>query len=227
MDKSKTELKVGIFVFVALVIFIVLILKISNLKNYGSGYQLKFVFNNISGVKPGSPVRFSGLDVGAVSRINIIKDPETKNTFIEIVAWIKRSLAIPENSQVYISTLGLLGEKYIEIIPASQYESFLKPGGTLIGTEPTLIQDWVDEVQSITEDLRVIINEAKAGKGTIGKLLNEDELYIELEGLISDLRQAREGTIGRLLYDDTLYLELEGLVRDIRRNPWKLFWKTK
>jgi len=58
-------------------------------------------------------------------------------------------------------------------------------------------------------------------------LLNDDKLYQELTGLLSDIRQAKQGTIGRLLYDDKLYQEIEALISDIRRHPWKLFWKTR
>lgn len=227
MDRSKMELKVGVFIFAALVILTVFIFKIGNLKNYGKGYPLKFVFGNVSGVKSGSPVRFSGVDVGEVSRVNVIEDEQNKSTKIEVVAWIRKSVSIPSHSRVYINTLGLLGEKYIEIIPPAEYKSFLQPGNAIVGTDPVMMQHWIDEGENLVKDLRELIKRLKAGEGTAGKLLNDDRLYVELEGLISDIRRAKEGTLGKLLYDDKLYQELEALISDIRRHPWKLFWKTK
>ena len=199
MDKSKTELKVGIFIFLGIVVLTVFIFKIGNLKNYGARYPIRFVFGNVSGVKPGSPVRFAGVDVGEVNQVKILKDDQNKRTQIEVIARVKKSLLIPEDSQVYVSTLGLLGEKYIEIIPPSKAGSFLKPGETLLGTDPVIMQSWVDEAQQIIEDFQELIQKLKAG----------------------------EGTVGKLLYDDRLYEELEALVSDLRRHPWKLFWKTK
>lgn len=227
MDKSKLELKVGLFIFLSIVIFTVFIFKIGNLKDYGRGYSLRFVFGNVSGVKTGSPVRFSGVDIGEISRVNVIEDKQNKDTKIELIASIRRSLSIPQDSSAYVSTLGLLGEKYIEIVPPVEVKSFLKPGDTLYGVDPIRTQHWIDEAERIAKDLQEIIQKLKVGEGTAGKLLNDDRLYEELTGLISDIRQAKKGTIGKLLYEDRLYQELEALISDLRRHPWKLFWKTK
>lgn len=227
MDKSRVELKVGIFVFVALLILGVFIFQLGNLKTYGSSYPIRLIFGNVSGVKPGSPVRFTGVDVGEVHEVYIIKNEQNKETQIEIVAWISHSLSIPQGSQVFVNTLGLLGEKYIEIIPPAEIEAFLQPGDALIGTDPIMLHHWIDEGEKILMDFQEIIHKMKSEEGTIGKLLSDDKLYLELQGLISDIRQAKQGTVGRLLYDDKLYQELEALISDLRRNPWKLFWKTK
>lgn len=199
MDKSKLELKVGAFVFVALVILAVFIFKIGSLKSYGTGNPIRFVFSNVSGVKPGSPVRFSGVEMGEVSRIKILENKERKKTQIEVIAHIKKSFMIPQGSSAYINTLGLLGEKYIEIIPPDEFRTFLKSGDTIIGTDPVVMQEWVDEAQKIVKDF---------------------------QGLMQKLKTA-EGTVGKLLYDDKLYQELEALISDLRRHPWKLFWKTR
>ncbi len=199
MDKSKLELKVGVFVFVAIVVLAVFIFKISDLKNYGSGYPVIFVFNNVAGVKSGSPVRFAGVNVGEVRQVNIVGGNHQQGTQVEVVAWINKSLLIPQESQVFVSTLGLLGEKYIEIIPPDKIESFLAPGDRLRGTDPILMQDWIEEAQGIVKDFQEITQKLKSA----------------------------EGTIGKLLYDDRLYQELEALISDLRRHPWKLFWKTR
>ncbi len=226
MDKSKVELKVGVFVFAALVILGIFVFKIGNLKTYGRGYSIKLLFNNVSGVKTGSPVRFSGVDVGEVNQVNILAGEQYNNARVEIIAWIREALYIPDNSAAYINTLGLLGEKYIEIVPPSEYTTFLKAGDTLVGTDPIMMRHWIDEGEKVIEDFQEIIRKLKEGEGTIGKLLYDDKLYQELEALVSDLQQAKRGTIGKLLYDDRLYQELEALVSDLRNHPWKLFWKT-
>jgi hypothetical protein len=227
MDKSKSELKVGAFIIGAIVVLALFIFRIGNLKGYGMGYPLRITFGNVSGVKPGSPVRLAGVDIGEVRRVNIINIQQNSRTQIEVIAWIRKASLVPQGSQVYVNTLGLLGEKYIEIIPPSEAKSFLKPGDTLMGSDPVMLQHWVDEGKQIVSDLKEIIRKMKAGDGTVGKLLSDDNLYLELEGLIRDIHQAKDGTIGKLLYDDRLYNELEALISDLRRHPWKLFWKTK
>jgi len=227
MDRSRLELKTGLFILGALIFLTIFILKIGNLKSYGSGYQLRFIFGNVSGVKTGSPVRLAGVNVGEVNSVNVIKDEQDKNIRVEVAAWLKKSQLVPEGSKAYINTLGLLGEKYIEIVPPYEYNAFFRPGDVIVGTDPILMHDWIGEGEKIVEDFKEIIHKLKEGQGTAGKILNDDKLYQELEGLIRDIRQAKEGTIGRLLYDDTLYKELEALISDIRRHPWKLFYKTR
>lgn len=227
MDKSRTEFKVGIFVFAALVILGFLILRIGNIKDYGRGYPLKIIFGNASGVRAGSPVMFSGVDAGEVQSVRIIEDQQAKQTQIEIIASIRRTFSIPRASRVYIGTLGLLGEKYIEIIPPKEFESFLQPGETLIGVEPILPHFWLDEGERIVTDLSELIQNLKDGEGTAGRIFTDESLYEELSGLISDIRKAKEGTIGKLLFEDTIYKELKALVEDLRRNPWKLLHRPR
>lgn len=198
MDKSNLELKVGVFVFGAIIILGIFILKIGGFKNY-AGYPIKFMFNNVSGVKPGSPVRFAGVDVGEVRDVNILSNQQDNSTQIEVVGWIRGSLSIPQDSQVYVNTLGLLGEKYIEIIPPAEVKSFIKSGDTLVGVDPIMLHHWIDEGTKIVKDFQELLLQLKSGEGTVGKLLSDDKLYQELEALISDLR----------------------------RHPWKLFWKTR
>ena len=167
------------------------------------------------------------MDIGEIRRVDILKNQDDDNTHIELLAWIGQSLLIPKGSAAYVNTLGLLGEKYIEIIPPAQVEDYFRPGEMVIGTDPIMLHHWIDEGEKIVGDLRDLLHKLKQDEGTIGKLINDDGLYLELEALIGDIRQARGGTIGKLLYDDKLYNELEALVSDLRRNPWKLFWKSK
>lgn len=197
--KTKLELKVGIFVFVALVILVIFVLSIGGFKTWTSGYRVNFIFGFVNGVKLGAPVRFSGVDVGEVKKINFIFDAQERKTRVQIVSWIGKGIKIPLDSTVWVNTLGLLGEKYIEIIPGQDYSKCLAPYQDLAGRDPMPM----NEVTELAKKIGVNLDEA------IGKINN------------------KEGTIGKLLADDTIYQELEALIKDVRRHPWKLFIKTK
>lgn len=197
--KSRLELKVGIFVFIALVILVTFVLLIGDIKTLTSGYNVSFIFNFINGVKLGAPVRFSGVDVGEVKDIKFIFLPEEQKTQVKIVGWLKKEVKIPIDSTVWVNTLGLLGEKYIEIMPGKDYGHFVKVNESLVGKDPIAMHEVAELAKSI------------AG--------NIDESIVRIKN--------KEGTIGKLLYDDTVYKELEALITDVRKHPWKLFWKTK
>ncbi len=197
--KTKLELKVGIFVFLALVILVVFILSIGGFKTWTSGYRVNIIFNFVNGVKLGAPVRFAGVDVGEVKRIRIFFDPLESHAKVRVSCWVRREVSIPADSTVWVNTLGLLGEKYIEIMPGKDYFHYLTAGQSVTGVDPMPMH----EVTRLAKDI----------------VTNLDQAIVKINN--------KEGTIGKLLYDDTIYNELEALISDVRKNPWKLFWKTK
>lgn len=197
--KTKFELKVGIFVFIGLVILVTFVLLIGDFKTLTSGHNINFIFNFVNGVKIGAPIRFAGVDIGEVKDIKFVFLPQEQKTQVQIVGWVNKNIKIPLDSMVWVNTLGLLGEKYIEVMPGKDYSKFVAKGDTLIGIDPIATHEMTKLAKNLVDDL----------DESIEKIKN------------------KEGTIGKLLYDDTIYKELEALVMDIRKHPWKLFWKTK
>ncbi len=197
--KSKLELKVGIFVFTGLVILVTFVLMIGKFKTWTSGYRIGCVFTFVNGVKLGAPVRYAGVDVGEVKEIKFSVDPEAGKTKVKIVCWIDEKTKVPVDSTVWVNTLGLLGEKYVEIMPGKNYNQFLVKDEELIGEDPVPMQEVTRLAKSIAYNLEAGILNVRQGKGTIGKLL----------------------------YDDSLYNDLEAFANDLKKHPWKLFWKTK
>jgi len=197
--KTKTELRVGVFVFIGLIILVVFILSIGGFKTWSSGYHINVNFNFVNGIKVGAPVRFAGVDVGEVKKVGLEYMPEDKRTNVNLDIWVRNIIKIPADSSVWVNTLGLLGEKYIEIMPGTDYSRPLKHGDCVTGIDPMPIHQIFNNAESIMRNLN--------------------------DGLIS-IRN-KEGTLGKLIYDDQIYNELEALVTDVRKNPWKLFFKTK
>jgi phospholipid/cholesterol/gamma-HCH transport system substrate-binding protein len=197
--KTKLELKVGVFVFIAIVLLAVFVLSIGGFKTWTYGYNVSFIFNFVNGVKIGAPVRFSGVDVGEVKHVNLIVPRNPGGTRVRLVCWVRSNVRIPLDSTIWVNTLGLLGEKYIEIIPGKDYSKCLARNQELKGEDPLPMHEVTVLAKKIGDDI--------------------DQVLIGLNN--------KEGTIGKLLYDDTLYKELEALVTDIRKHPWKLFIKTK
>lgn len=218
--KTKLELKVGVFVFVGLVILVVFVLLIGDFKTWTLGHGINFIFDFVSGVKVGAPVRFAGVDIGEVKEINFIFLPQERKTKVQIVGWVKKEVKIPVDSTVWVNTLGLLGEKYIEIVPGEDYANFLTADQALVGKEPIAMH----EVAELAKSIATKIDENIAGVTELTQMMKSVAKNLD-EGIVRI--KNKEGTIGKLLYDDTLYKELEALVVDIRKYPWKLFWKPK
>lgn len=221
--KSKLELKVGLFVLTGLIILTAFILLIGNFKTWSSGYRVSFLFNFVNGVKIGAPVRFAGVDVGEVKQIKLLPFAQGAKARAKIVCWVKEEVKIPLDSTVWVNTLGLLGEKYLEIMPGKDYSKCMSANQELAGNDPLPMQEIGELAKRIAVNLDQLIVDITSKKGTVGKLLYDDEIYKELQAAISN----KTGTIGRLFYDDTLYRETSELIQDLKKHPWKLFWKTK
>jgi phospholipid/cholesterol/gamma-HCH transport system substrate-binding protein len=160
---------------------------------------VNFVFNFVNGVKFGAPVRFAGVDVGEVKDIKCVFVPEENKIKVKINCWIKKDVRIPRDSNIWVNTLGLLGEKYIEVMPGKDYADILASNQDLAGTDPVPMQEVTELAKNIAGNL--------------------DKMMVKLN--------SKEGTLGKLLYDDSIYNELEAFIQDIRKNPWKLFFKTR
>ncbi|MFA5117555.1 MAG: MlaD family protein [Candidatus Omnitrophota bacterium] len=211
--KTKLELKVGLFVFAGMVILITFILLIGDFKTWGSGHRVKFMFNFVNGIKLGAPVRFAGVDVGEVKDISFVFSPEEQRMKVELACLLKQEARIPTDSRVWINTLGLLGEKYVDIMPGKNYTEFLNEKQPLKGNDPVAMHEVGDAAMSIVNNLNETIVKVKNKEGTLGKLLYDEALYKQIEAIGNDLQ--------------ALLKQTDGLVEDIRRNPWKLLWKSK
>jgi phospholipid/cholesterol/gamma-HCH transport system substrate-binding protein len=197
--KTKLEFKVGLFVFVGMVLLTVFILSLGGFKTWASGYRVHFIFNFVNGVKLGAPVRFAGVDVGEVKEIKFILPAQEPQTKVDLICWIKKEILIPIDSVIWVNTLGLLGEKYVEIMPGTDYSKTLSENQQLIGKDPFPMQEIMESAKRIADDIEESIKRIKN----------------------------KEGTLGKLIYDDTIYKELEAFAMDLRQNPWKLLNRPK
>jgi phospholipid/cholesterol/gamma-HCH transport system substrate-binding protein len=212
-DRSKNiELKVGLFVFIALVILTWFVLWIGDFKLMRVGYEIKASFSFANGIKVGAPVRIAGVDKGEVKEIRITSDADGK-TKIFIRAWLDSDAVIPSDSRAWVNTLGLLGEKYLEIIPGVRYGEPLKNGDLLIGEDPTSVQEVTDLVKDISLQAKTTLTDLQAA------LKSANVIMEDIHG--------GKGTVGKLFTDDKLYTNFEEMTADLKKNPWKLLYRPK
>lgn len=203
MGETETrmfELKVGIFIAVGILIFFVIIFSIGDVNLIKHGYRVNILFNFASGLTAGSPVRLAGVNVGQVEKINLFFDEKEEKTRVNILAWIRdENIKIEKDSRVFINTLGLLGEKYIEIFPGAKKGLFMADGDVITGHDPIPTEALTEKINELTDSANVVVKRMRDGDGTIGKFL----------------------------VDEKIYNNLEALTEDIKKHPWKLLNKPK
>ena len=223
---NELELKVGLFVLLALLALTFFILSISDLSFFEKGRHIRVVFGFASGLREAAPVRLAGVEVGLVKRLQVFVDKnDGGKTKVRVNAWIKEGIAIPVDSQVTINQLGILGEKYLEIIPGSSMD-VVKDNGVVTGHDPVPIEKITERVDDLTVKMGAMIDSANNGILTDKNKKSLEDALAGFGAMGMDLKEGR-GTLGKLLTDGSIYENLDDLTSDLKSNPWKLLYRPK
>ena len=223
--ESQLELKVGAFVLSAFLVLSFFVASISNISFGEKGWPLQAVFNFANGIKESAPVRLAGIEVGLVKKIQVFTDTADLRIKVRVDAWIKEGVNIPSDSKIMINQLGLLGEKYIEIMPGTA-KDFIKPNTVIVGKDPIPVERVTEQVNELADKFSVTME--KVNKDLLSAK-NQEAFSGTLKGLNDLLAKINrgEGTVGRLLADDSIYRNVNDLTADLKSHPWKLLYRPK
>ncbi|MGI8498970.1 MAG: MlaD family protein [Gemmatimonadaceae bacterium] len=221
------QLKVGLMILVALAVVAGAVLKLGQAVNlFTKRYDLVTFLPNASGLRGGGSVAVAGQLVGVVKAIDF--QPPTTDTMhtlkVTVAVDVNLKPHIRGDSYAKLRTLGLLGDKILDISPGTPRADVLQPGDTLrlkesldyeqvIGQAAGAVGDMVQ----LTHDLRAITGGIVRGEGTMGQLLMSNTLYDQLNGTLTQANslmrrlQQPNGTFGKLVDDPTLYNKLASL----------------
>lgn len=148
--KVSAQAKVGIVTVLALLTLAMMIVWKGDLLLRASGYTLVGVFSNVAGLMEGSDVRYRGYKIGKTLKV----EPTPTNTFVSMN--IDSKIKVPQNSGLRIAFDGLIGQKYLEIMPGTA-EAFLKDGDKLRGTTTLGLVDFIDVgTKNLQESKRIL-----------------------------------------------------------------------
>jgi len=196
--ESGRTWKLGMFVIIGLVLFAFTIYFIGKQKNlFGSTFHLTSQFKTVSGLKLGNNVRFSGINVGTVSDIELATDTSVLVTMV-----IKKDVQkfIKTDARVGISSDGLMGEKVLTIFPGTATNSPVKDNGLLLSKNPIEMDDImisvkgsVDNIGIITDQLAQFTFKLNNGKGALSKLMNDEKFGKSLDATMTNLKTGTKG----------------------------------
>jgi phospholipid/cholesterol/gamma-HCH transport system substrate-binding protein len=213
-----SELKIGIMAVVAIVIAASLIVTLSGVAGmWWQRYHLKVRFTNAAGVNQGSIVRVAGLKVGSVT------DIQFAGSQVEMTLELRKShqQRIRTTSLATIGSMSLLGEGAVDITATTTGEPI--PDWGYVPTGPTAAQlsDVTAQASEGIADLNAVLHDIRQGKGTVGKLMTDEQLYKELAQFTAAARQVTEGlqqgkgTLGQLLNNPESARQLEASMRNL------------
>ena len=213
------QLRVGIVAVASMVLAGVLIFLLTGNGNIFRGnFQLRTYMADSAGMAEGSSVRLNGILAGTLKKIRL-SGQSNPNRTVEIEMNIQDAFLddIPEDSIAGISASNLLGDKYINITKGKSSKHVEKNGelrSQAVQDIPQLVQQSsviLTQFQDVVGRVDSLLKDINDGKGNIGKLLKDDELYTrvdetarEVDQLVKDVRNSK-GTINKLIYDPSLY----------------------
>jgi phospholipid/cholesterol/gamma-HCH transport system substrate-binding protein len=235
------QVKIGVVVVLALIILILMILRLEE----GMGLVArKMTFHALvdhtQGLKIGGPVRMNGVDIGNIHDITIAGDSARVDIKFAVKADVARH--IREDAAINIKALGLLGDKFLEIIPGSPGRPPLSPGSVITGRSGPGVTDLttgaamtIDRVNKTLEQIQEALLAVTQGQGTTGKLVNDPEVFDRSKQVLEKLDRASEkglallekieqgqGTVGKLIADGELYARANQVVRELNDLAKKL-----
>lgn len=242
MLKHLEGAKLGIFIFLGTVLLVVAVFLIGNKEAlFVKSFYVKSYFQDVSGLRNGAPVRLSGLNIGSVSNLQIA--PGTKN-LVEVTMRINSDMRqfIRLDSKATIQTEGLVGGKVVSITPGTQNYAVISNNGVIKSKQQISLTKIIEETQgtigylkNLTKNLSEITKKVNKGKGTFGKIINDNSLYYAavhitksadsslviltrrmdaVSGVIVDLSKGISGIINNI---DSSTAELKHIVRTVKK----------
>ncbi|HDD35754.1 MAG TPA: MCE family protein [Candidatus Desulfofervidus auxilii] len=243
MKNISLSFKVGLFVLLALLVLGYMTVKITKYKRlmFMRGYEISALFDDVTGLKPNNAVVMAGVDVGTVKRI-CLQDGKAK-----VFMLIKPHVKIRKGAKAEVRGTGVVGTKYVEIIQGTSPE-FIPEGGEICETTSVTNVDEVlshldsvakqlddylrterDKWERITKNLEKttdhvaeISKKIREGKGTAGRLVNDETLYEDMKDIAKRLDRIvakvenGQGSLGKFINDDTFYQDAKKTLDDFK-----------
>ncbi|MEW6273090.1 MAG: MlaD family protein [Thermodesulfobacteriota bacterium] len=233
--ERRRETIVGVFVLVALAAATVMVVMLgANQRIFEKRFRINAIFGTVSGLRAGAPVFVAGVNVGSVERLRFVPADTYQPTAdepagaapkpigrvgkVEVVMNVEERFheQIRTDSIASIASVGLLGDKSVEISVGSAQAPVVPAGATLRSQDPLTLTEIIDQIEPIRDKLDKILGDIAAATGN----LTDDDAPIprSLESMSNILAKvdSGEGTIGRLINSPTVEEELKGTLTNAR-----------
>jgi phospholipid/cholesterol/gamma-HCH transport system substrate-binding protein len=237
------ELRVGLLVLIAIAVLILLILNASGTLNpFASHIHLRARFSDASGLREGSEVRLAGVRIGKVDHIRLLSpsevgsgpNPQKVEAFLTIDSKIDGVPArerIRSDSTAQQMAPSILGsEMIVNITPGTSIGQPIQENALLPSTSGSTISDLAtngtelaQKLSKLSDQINEVVKNVRDGKGTVGRLFNDEALYNNLNATIRDAEElatqikSGKGSAGKFIYDEALYNNANDISANLKK----------
>ncbi|HLF13430.1 MAG TPA: MlaD family protein [Bacteroidota bacterium] len=223
-------LKVGIVVLIGLVIFVFIVSIVGTEQNiFSSTYEMKLFMPNVRGLVEGAMVTLGGLKIGYVTGMRFVTKDDTTGVDITMKVLTKYSHSVTVSSVAQIKTIGLLGDRYVDISIGRENEAPLAEGSLLPMRESFDLEEAGPQINKGLKDFAELLSNASGitasinrGEGSVGRMIARPDLADEMEHFLKSLNriaaavEGEKGTLGRMVYDPALSQDLAAVTGNLR-----------
>lgn len=188
------KIKIGLFTFVGLAVLVLFIFFLGKQKSlFNATFDVYGTFRNVNGLRIGNNVRFAGINIGVVNNIQIVTDSSVR---VDLTLNDDVKKFIKKDSKMSIGSDGLMGDKLVVIAPGgitSQEEA--GNGEQLTAVNPVDVDRIIskltgiaDNAGTLIQNLSQITGKVNSGKGSLGRLLNNDKMANDLDATVKQAK---------------------------------------
>jgi len=185
--------KLGLFMILGLAIFVFTIYYIGRQQNlFGSTFHLKSVFKTVSGLKEGNNIRFSGINIGTVSGIELITD---SSVMVDMVIRKNIQQFIRTDAVASIGSDGLMGDKVLTIAPGTINGQMVKNNDRILSKSSPEIADIMESLKTSVDNAGIITGELAKfsyklnnNDGALTRMISDPEFSNSLKSTLVNLQ---------------------------------------
>jgi phospholipid/cholesterol/gamma-HCH transport system substrate-binding protein len=231
---TVSELRVGLLAIGAIVILIIFILSVTgDISLFKRRLTYTTRFSAAEGLKAGDEVRLAGKLVGKVENVDFGAVPTSANDKTIVVTMSVDADQvrdrIRDDSRVVLAQQGFLGDRVLDISPGTRNQAPISPGGEIPSADQAGLNqvfqgasDILTQFNTVGKQLQELMDSINKGQGTVGKLLHDDALYVNLNKTVVEFQDvvnrinSGNGTIAKLLNDPKLYDDVRGVTTSVQ-----------
>ena len=196
MDKARLEVKVGVFVFVGLLLLGALLVSFSKgVTRFARTYDLQLRTTDVGGLKRGAGVLMAGYPVGNVNRLSLSSNGES----VVLTLQIKQEHRIRTNSLFVIEQSGFLGDQYVAIYPGTNFDArFFEPGEEAACPPPFNLQQTARDASGFIQRIDATAKKLDAAIADIRRLVLNEETLTQVSSTLGNLRMASGRAVSTL-----------------------------
>jgi phospholipid/cholesterol/gamma-HCH transport system substrate-binding protein len=194
----KFKVRLGLFIAIGIALFVIAIFIIGRQKHlFNPVFRLYTTFYNVSGLQVGSNIRFSGINVGTVDRIQIINDSTVR---VDMMILKSAQPFIKTDCEAGIGSAGIIGDRILIISQGSNNAKLAQDGQQLGSKEPVetdaimaSLQVTAGNAEIISDQLAQIMFNINNGNGTLGKLIMDSTIAHNVDQTMENLQKSSKG----------------------------------